>query len=303
MKKFLKWFGIAAGGLLVLLIIAAAGLAVYANANFKPKLADRPLYPITADASPQGLARGKYLVENVMDCTNACHTPEDGPALSGHVENINEGPMQAVFAVPNLTPDQETGLGSWSDAEIARAIREGVDKDGVGLVIMPAYTFHGISDKDVAAIVGYLRSLQPVKHPIPPFQANLVAKSFKALGMFGANSVQEPIQQAVIAPDPGTPEYGLYLIKLGGCMDCHGSSLAGGPMTFASAGDPPAANLTPGGELVGWSVQDFITAVRTGVKPSGTKLAEAMPHYGTSDEDLADIFNYLKTLPAAQPKQ
>jgi hypothetical protein len=122
--------------LLGLVILFVAGLAIYANLQFKPSLADRPLYPITADTSPAGVDRGKYLMEDVMLCTEACHTPEDGPVLSGTFEEISEGPIAVTFAPPNLTPDQETGLGNWSDAEIARAIREGVDKDGVGLVVM-----------------------------------------------------------------------------------------------------------------------------------------------------------------------
>ncbi len=303
MKRVLKWFGIVVAVVLVLLLVVGVGGAVYANAAFKPVLADRPLYPISADTSPEGLARGKYLVEQAMNCTEACHTPEGGPPLSGVVENINEGPMQAVFAVPNLTPDMETGLGSWSDAEIARAIREGVDKDGVALVIMPAYNYNALSDADVAAIIGYLRSLEPVKKSIPPIQLNLFGKLIMAAGMMGPSSVQAPIQQAVVAPAPGTPEHGGYMVKLGACSDCHGANLAGGPVPFAAAGVPPAANLTPAGELVGWTAQDFIKAVQEGVKPSGSTLSTEMPRYHTSAEDLTDMFNYLKTLPKAQPAQ
>jgi mono/diheme cytochrome c family protein len=64
-----------------------------------------------------------------------------------------------------------------------------------------------------------------------------------------------------------------------------------------------AANLTPAGELVGWKVEDFIKAVHEGIKPSGTELSEGMPRYRMSDEDLAAIFAYLKTIPPAQPEQ
>ena len=62
------------------------------------------------------------------------------------------------FAVPTLTSDHEIGIGKGTDAQIARAIREGLDKDGVELVIMPSYEFNRLSDPDVAAIGGYLRS-------------------------------------------------------------------------------------------------------------------------------------------------
>lgn len=303
MKKVLKWIGIGVGVLVGLVVILIAGLAIYANMQFKPTLRDRPLYPITADTSPAGIERGKYLMEEAMLCTEACHTPENGPPLSGHFEEISEGPIAVTFAPPNLTPDKETGLGEWSDAEIARAIREGVDKDGVGLMVMPSYSFHYLSDTDVAAIVGYLRSLEPVSNAIPPFKANLVAKVMNAMGAFGKPSVTEPITTAQIIPQQGTLEYGEYLVKIGGCEDCHKPNLAGGQLPFSEPGTPPSANLTPAGELVGWQVEDFIKAVREGVKPSGSELSDGMPRYQMTDEDLAAIFEYLKTIPPAQPQE
>jgi mono/diheme cytochrome c family protein len=184
MRKLLKWIGIVLGSLIGLLVLVVVGLIAYGQLSFKPAHADRPLYSITADTSSEGLARGEYLMESVMGCTQACHSPEGRPFV-GVVENIDEGPIAVVFAVPNLTPDRETGLGNWTDAEIARAIREGVDRGGVELVVMPSYNYHALSDADVAAMVGYLRNLEPVSNAIPPFQANAIAKVMLALGMFG----------------------------------------------------------------------------------------------------------------------
>ncbi|OGO27957.1 MAG: hypothetical protein A2Z16_13945 [Chloroflexi bacterium RBG_16_54_18] len=303
MGKVLKWIAIVIGTLLGLVILFIAGLAIYANLRFKPSFADRPLYPITADTSPAGMERGKYLMEDAMLCTEACHTPESGKPLSGEFEEINQGPISVTFAPPNLTPDKETGLGNWTDAEIARAIREGVDKDGVGLMVMPSYSFHYLSDADVAAMVGYLKSLEPVSNAIPPFRANVFAKIMNALGAFGPPAVTEPITDEQITPQKGTVEHGTYLVKISGCEDCHKPNLAGGQLPFAEPGTPPSANLTPAGELVGWTVEDFIKAVREGVKPSGSELSEGMPRYQMTDEDLAAIFSYLKTVPPAQPAE
>jgi mono/diheme cytochrome c family protein len=303
MKKVLKWIGIVIGLLLGLVVLIVAGLSIYANTQFKPTYRDRPLYPITADTSPAGVERGKYLMEDAILCTEACHTPEAGPPLSGGFEELNQGPISVTFARPNLTPDKETGLGNWTDAEIARAIREGVDKDGVGLMVMPAYSFHYLSDQDVAAMIGYLRSLDPVSNAIPPFKANMVAKIMNALGVFGPGSVTEPITTAQVTPPQGTAEHGKYMVKIGGCEDCHKPNLAGGPLPFAEPGQPPSANLTPAGELVGWTVEDFIKAVTEGIKPDGSSLREPMPHYKMTNADLADIFTYLQTVPAAQPAQ
>lgn len=299
MRKILKWIGIILGGLVGLILLAVVGLAIYGNIKFKPTLKARPLYPVEADMSPEGLARGKYLLENAMTCNEACHSPEGRPFV-GIYENISMGPISGVFATPNLTPDRETGLGDWSDAEIARAIREGVDKDGVALVVMPAYNYKALSDADVAAIIGYLRNLEPVRNEIPPLSLNFAGKILLALGMFGQDPVGDPITSAQVTPQEGTVEYGKYMVALGACSDCHQANLAGGKPPFAEPGQPSAANLTPAGELSGWTEADFIAAVQTGKHPSGRHLHDGMPRYKMNDEDLVAIFKYLQTIPPAE---
>lgn len=303
MRKVLKWIGIILGSLIGLIALVVAALLIYGQVSFKPTNADRPLYPIEADTSPEGVERGKYLMEAVMGCAGACHTPmENGAPLSGTSENINEGPISVVFSAPNLTPDAETGLGSWTDAEIARAIREGVDKDGVSLVVMPSYNYHFLSDADVASIVAYLRNLEPVHNAVPPFEANAVARVMVAVGMFGPSPMGEPITAPQNAPEPGNAEYGGYLVALGACTDCHGSNLAGGAIPFAEPGTPDAANLTPAGDLGSWNEADFLTAMRNGMTPDGEILdPESMPwpeYANMTDEDIYAIFQYLQTLPA-----
>ncbi len=301
MRSTLKLIGIVLGSLIGLLLIIVAALLVYGQVSFKPVDADRPLYPITASAGPESVERGKYLMEAVMGCTGACHTPERGAPLTGVSEEIRQGPIVLTFAVPNLTPDDETGLGNWTDAEIARAIREGVDKDGVSLVVMPSHNYHVMSDDDVAAVVAYLRQLDPVQNQIPPFDGNAVAKTMNALGMLGPSPVGEPITAPQAAPQPGTAAYGAYLVSLGACSDCHGPDLSGGPIPFADPGTPDAANLTPAGDLANWNVTDFLTAMRTGVTPERQNLnpvAMPWPEYARmTDEDLAAIFLYLQSLP------
>lgn len=126
------------------------------------------------------LARGKHLVEVTGACGN-CHTPM-GPqgqdmsrALSGG-NVFDEPPFRAVAS--NITPDPETGIGRWTDAQIARAIREGIRPDGriIGPP-MPIGLYRGLSDRDLAAMVAYLRTVPPVRNaveasvyriPLPP---------------------------------------------------------------------------------------------------------------------------------------
>jgi mono/diheme cytochrome c family protein len=307
MKTVLKWIGIGLGGLVGLIIIAVIGLAIYGQVMFHRKV-DRPLFPITADTSAAGLARGEYLVRDVISC-QGCHAasagegqspPRDAP-LVGQSEAVTFGPIQLVFAPSNLTPDAETGLGSWSDAEIARAIREGIGKDGEALAIMPSVMFRNLSDADVAAIVGYLRSLKPVRNAIPPVEANVVGKVVLAIGLFEPPNPAPVISAPVPHHTPGSVEYGGYLMDVSGCRRCHGASLAGGPMPGAGPDDPLAANLTPGGELIGWSQADFLKAMTLGVTPSGRTLNEAMPwkdYARWQEADLKAVYAYLKTVPA-----
>jgi mono/diheme cytochrome c family protein len=307
MRKALKWIGIVLGGLVGLIVVVVIGLLIYGQVSFKRTL-QRPVHEIAADTSPEGVARGEYLVRTVIGC-GQCHSPDgEQGALIGMVENINLGPISGVFATPNLTPDKDTGLGAWTDGEIARAIREGLDKDGVELVVMPASQFHHLSDEDVAAIVGYLRSLEPVKNNIPPFQLSALGKGLAAVGLFGPSEVGEPITAPQTAPEPGATdaERGEYLVTLGGCRFCHGENLAGGSVPFSEPGAAPAANLTPAGEVAGWSETNFIETLRTGVNPADHHLDDSMPwkRLGKlTDEDLKALWAYLQSVPAATPKK
>ncbi|MGG5821976.1 c-type cytochrome [Falsiroseomonas sp. HW251] len=118
-------------------------------------------------------SRGEYLA-TIMECAG-CHT---GGALPGqpdprlHLAGSAVGfgiPGVGVFYPPNLTPDRETGLGAWSEAEMIRAIRTGVRPDGRVLApVMPWHHYAALTDDDARALVRYLRGLPPVRHATPP---------------------------------------------------------------------------------------------------------------------------------------
>jgi mono/diheme cytochrome c family protein len=132
-----------------------------------------------APASAESLVeRGQYLA-HIMDC-GGCHntgafTPQ--PNLETPLAGSDIGfelPGMGVFFPPNLTPDKETGLGTWSDAEIITAFTTGVRPDGRPLApVMPWMSYAHINPDDAAALVAYLRSLKPVQHKVPgPFAAS-----------------------------------------------------------------------------------------------------------------------------------
>jgi mono/diheme cytochrome c family protein len=141
-------------GLSVVFVVAALGVASFAAEG--------------ADNA----ARGKYLV-TVMGC-NDCHTPGyffGKPDMAHFLSGSEVGfeiPGLGVFHGPNLTPDKETGLGTWTDAQIATALTTGKRPDGRELApIMPWRAFASLAKDDVAAIVAFLRSIPPMQNTVP----------------------------------------------------------------------------------------------------------------------------------------
>ena len=126
-------------------------------------------------ADKDQIARGQYLV-TIGGC-NDCHTPgyffgkPDQARYLGGSEVGFEIPGLGIFHGPNLTPDRETGLGGWTDAQIAAAITTGKRPDGRELApIMPWHALASLTKEDVGAIVAFLRSVPAVKNKVPgPF--------------------------------------------------------------------------------------------------------------------------------------
>lgn len=265
--------------------------------------------PALPQAGPGDSARGSYIVRDVSVCGN-CHAAEpkrdvDGP-LSGGMEfrNWRIGTARAA----NLTPDAVTGLGAWSHAEIVRALRNGLSRDGRLLApVMPYEWFHRMSDRDALAVAVYLKSLPPVRHEVRQ-SPNFWFKLGRALFLG-----PKPPVTASAPPRGATAEYGGYLARhVGLCADCHtprtGLMLKWDQSRlFAGTSDPPKgfpanpSNLTPDVETgIGrWSEEDFLRALRTGVNPQGRSLHPFMPWRQIGrmpDQDLRAIYRFLRTL-------
>ena len=256
-------------------------------------------------AQDRTLERGKYLMDSIVACGN-CHVqrgekgrplPEKG--LSGGML-FDEEPFKAY--APNITPDRETGIGKWTDAQLAKAIREGIRPDGSVIgPPMPMMFYRGLADDDLRAIVAYLRAQPPVK--------NAVAKSqyrIKLPPSYGpeVKSVRAPSRQDQV-------KYGEYLAgPLGHCMDCHTPWVKGVPdMKKAGAGGNPfrgpwgvavARNLTPHETgLKDWTDAEIERAVRHGVRKDGTPLKPPMAYdwyRNISDADMRALIAYLRSL-------
>lgn len=133
--------------------------------------------PSPATADDTQVARGRYLVV-IAGCSD-CHTPGallGAPDMKRYLGGSDVGfaiPGQGVFVGQNLTPDKETGIGSWTSEQIIAAIRTGKTPEGKGLnPVMPYAAFSHLTDDDAQAIAAYLKSLPPVSNKVKYFGPN-----------------------------------------------------------------------------------------------------------------------------------
>ena len=192
--------------------------------------------------------RGAYLVTTIAACGN-CHTPRDASGkpmanmtLAGGFA-FDDGPIGHVV-VPNITPDPETGIGKWTEAEIASALRNGKRPDGSVIgPPMPIRFYRLLSDRDASAIAAYLRSLKPISHKVGRTQfKNPLPPSWGS-----------PVTHVDAPPEADRIAYGGYLAgPVGHCIGCHTPLGASGPdMSRAYAGGRETPDFgVPGAETV-----------------------------------------------------
>jgi mono/diheme cytochrome c family protein len=295
MRKLLKWVG----GILGVLVLAALGL--YALAWFRSESAMAARYavsdpPLEMRRDPAAIARGAHLF-TTRGCGD-CH----GEDAAGK-EVFDAGPVARIVA-PNITTGGR--MKGSTPEQVAGAIRHGVAASGRPLVFMPSPEWHEMADADVAAIVAFLQQLPPSDHQPPPLEVRPVGRVMWLLGQFPLLPAQaiDHSPRARVAPPVGpTAEYGKYIAQ--GCKGCHGEDYAGQHVPGTPPAFPDAQNLTPAA-LGAWQEADFVRAMRTGVRPDGSKIDPFMPwkNFGQMDDvELQAIWAYLKSLPAVESKK
>ena len=272
--------------------------------------------------TPERLARGKYLVEGLVQCP-ACHSEVDwgkrpfeivpGRKLGGFVFPNEEAgvPKHNRIVAPNISPDPEFGAGTWKDADFVRALRRGIGHDGRTLYpLMPYYYFRNLSDEDLAAIIVYERSVAPVHVQRPK---TYLTEDFKKMLQL------QPLPPAEHVPEPDRSDrvaYGKYLVNAAHCDACHSPTddkgnpipgmefSGGGPLIGPWNGGPRmitvnALNITPDASGIGYFDEAmFIEVIRNGgfkTRP----LSNIMPwtfFRNLNDDDLKAIYAYLRTL-------
>ena len=262
-------------------------------------------------AADARLERGAYLVNGIAACGN-CHTPK-GPDRQPLVDQDLSGGV--VFNTPayraiaaNITPDEDTGIGNWTDDQIVAAMRNGTRPDGTMIgPPMPIRSYRDMSDSDAKAIVAYLRSVRPIRHGVEKSSYRTAPPASDGPAV---THVPDP-------PRSNTPAYGEYLASIGHCMECHTPAVNGRPdMTRTGAGGRPmnapptgmvfSANLTPANPdgIRSWTDEQIEQTLITGVRPDGRRLARLMAFdwYRNIDRgDLDALVAYLRTLQPATP--
>jgi mono/diheme cytochrome c family protein len=266
---------------------------------------------VAADAQTP-VERGGYLVNTIMTCHN-CHTPMglNGPqlskALSGGLR-FNEPPFDV--SASNITPDPETGIGKWSDADIKKSLQDGVRPNGVHMApVMPTSFYKILTPGDLDGIVAYLRSVPPIKNKVaaPVYKMQIPDQVFPGAEKAMSNAdLNDKVKR------------GFYLVTIGHCLECHtpfgppGSGVdfknsigKGGREFNGPWGVAVARNITSSKAkgIGNWSDADVKRAITQGVRKDGSKLKPPMgyPYYAKmTDGDVDAMVAYLRTLPAKE---
>jgi mono/diheme cytochrome c family protein len=279
---------------------------IVAGASFIAALAQ------PAGAQNQDLrARGEYLVNGPGGCGN-CHTKRGADLFSDPAQFLAGGvkfssPVFEVYS-RNITPDKDTGIGSWSEAQIIRALREGVAKEGNVLgEPMPFNVYNKMSDEDAKAIATYLRTVKPMHNEIAEPKRKVQAQP------------QPPAKGTAAPAKTDKVAYGGYIVNaIGHCFECHTDMVAGkrdfehqlaagGFLVELGNTRVRSRNITQDKEtgIGNWTDAEIKRAIVEGVNKDGRQLLPIMPYpyfKNMSGEDVDAVVAYLRTIPAVSKK-
>ena len=319
MKKILLVLG---GTLILIALLGSVAFAIYFPRQ-------QPPTDIQVVSTPELVEHGRYLTINVLQCVD-CHSERDwglygGPPMepvgAGRACMTRETPTAGVnvgqeffpgtLCIRNITQDDETGIGGWTDGEIIRAVRDGVTRDGKGLFpIMPYFIYRDIADEDMEAVVAYLRTMPAVRSKETPTRQIEFPMSMMV------HLWPEPVTDPVTKPDRADKvAYGEYLSKIARCEFCHtprdpnsmegfpGRRLAGGMPFFLNGRVLYAMNLTPHETGLGrWTKEQFVARFKQfeepmPVPPDANTLMNWKAFAGMTEEDLGALYEFFVTLP------
>ncbi len=285
-NRCLRWGVMGLAGLLAIIncslaVVAAAGM-------YRMHARTAPVPYIKIAGTPAQIQRGEAIVNSFC---GSCHS-RTGHLTGGMDLGKDLSIPVGSFVSANLTPAGR--LGRWSDGEVFRAIRNGIDADGHWLTIMSYTNASKLSDDDTRSVIAYLRT-QPMAGTAtasPPDELNMLGLVLLGAGVLPGGN---PVVTGVVTAPPKGPsiQFGEYISRYQDCRQCHGANLAGGkPGQLA----PIGPNLVL---LKAWKLEEFIATMRTGINPGGAHLSEQMPWRPIGkmdDEELTALYAYLTHL-------
>ena len=310
MRKFLKLILWVLASLLLLLGI----VCLYIHFSGIPSY-DVEVKTIQVDHSSEAVVRGRKLAS--MLCAG-CHMDTETGKLSG--KRMLDVPTEfGEIYSPNITQDDENGIGQWTDGELIYLLRTGIKKDGQ---YTPPYMakLPTMADDDLHAIIAFLRSDDPMvaADPTPSIPSR---PSFltKILSRIAFKPFAVPSRVIPMPDSTDLVQLGRYLAHNLDCFSCHSADFktndyldppksqgffAGGNKTLDQQGRIILSpNLTPHAETgIGlWSKEDFVQAVKYGIKKEAQALSyPMMPYTQLTDREAGAIFDYLQTIPPVQ---
>lgn len=276
---------------LVLVIVALVGFVYFRFSQILAAEYRRPNFTISEDVAAADLELGKRIYAVRAGCVD-CH----GADLGG-TKVIDDPALGSIYGA-NITPFK---LASWSDEEIAAAIRYGVHKENRSLRGMPSFDYVSLSKSDIAAVIKYVRSVPPVEKESVPNRYGPVGRALTVLGQLPLFEAAAHIDQSKgfgDKPEEGpTYDFGKYLAS--SCVGCHGHEFKGGPIQGGDPSWPPASNIRLGANPK-YDEASFRTMIQTGVSPvTNQPIRPPMPVAllkQMNETEIKALWEYLKTL-------
>ena len=302
MRKFLKWFGVIGGGLVLVAVLLVVVLFLVGSRKVN-RTYDVAIATVSIPTDAASIARGKHYVEAVGVC-QVCH----GQNLAGPViDDCKDVPCigfsdESIFgkiAPANLTSGIGGIGGSFTDDDYIRAIRHGIGMDNQALTIMPAEEYNRISDDDLGAIIAYLKTLPPVDNEVGESGLGPLGRTLASFveGLIPASLIDHEAQRPQSPAVGVTAEYGEYLSNI--CTVCHGEGLSGSRVPGNDRVKAP--DITMNGDIGTWTKSQFIDTIRSGNTPRGNLLDPRFMPWNRftqmTNDELDAIWLYLESLP------
>lgn len=279
-------------GLLLVLGVAVLLFASMLGDRKRQRSVDVTVPGVAWATDAQGIARGHYLYRS-RGCAD-CHGLDGGGR-----EFINDGKGMRVRG-PNIT--QGSPVARYTAQDWERIIRHGVRADGRAALVMPSEDYNRLTNADLAALVGYVRTLESRSGGEVVMELPLPVKVLYGLGVI--RDASEKIDHSLAPAQPVAAavnaQHGAYVANM--CIGCHGPELSGGTIPGGPPDWPPAANLTPGpgSAMVRYpDANAFVTMLRAGKRPDGSTIA-VMPFESLrelNDTDAQALYAFLQTVP------